>query len=244
MQPLNFSATFGVAFLALVLLLLVGQVISPVKMRLEILALLVFALGETCLHARFLIVFAVAFIPVLAEQLSRWLPLPPYDPVTDHPVANAVLVAAIALGILAVFPSRPDLKKALAGNYPVAAMDFLGRHPVPGRLFNEDSWGGFLMWSQGPEHKVFMDSRSDVYLHSGVLEDYAQILLLRPEAFGLLHRYGITACLLHRGIPLGTLLAATDGWRKVYVDDVSEIFAQNDQATPAGPITKNATVRH
>jgi hypothetical protein len=89
-----------------------------------------------------------------------------------------------------------------------------------------------------------MDSRSDVYLHSGVLEDYEQILQLRPQALGLLHRYGITACLLHRGLPLGTLLAATDGWRKVYGDDNCEIFALSDHGALAGSTLNSAKVSH
>jgi hypothetical protein len=84
-------------------------------------------------------------------------------------------------------------------------------------------WGGFLVWSLAPQHRVFIDTRADIYQYSGVLADYVQITNLRGNPLLLLQRHGIDACLLHRNAALGTLLAAS-GWRRVYEDDTSTIF--------------------
>ena len=223
-QPLNFSTPYGHWFLALLLVAFLSQVLSPVVYRLEILALFLFTILESFLHARFLIFFVLVFAPILATYLARWTP--PYEAQKDHPWVNAALTALILWLIVACFPSRKTLDHALAIAYPVGAVDYLRQHPVPAGMFNEDDWGGFLVWSLGPQHRVFIDGRADIYEYGGVLLDYIRIISLDRNVSSLLQGYGLKACLLHRGIPLETYLSTLAGWERAYQDQSSVIFVR------------------
>jgi len=156
--------------------------------------------------------------------LARWMP--PYEPQKDHPVANAVLVG-LSLSLLAAFiPSRARLNDALAEAYPVGAVEYLRWHPIPTGMFNDDLWGGFLIRSLGPEHRVFIDGRADIYEYGGVLADFGRIANLQGDPLRLLQKYGIKACLLHRDAPLVTMLAHSPDWQRVYEDKISTIFVR------------------
>src|ERR1700722_19103285 len=93
-------------------------------------------------------------------------------------------------------------------------------------MFNSYGFGGYLIWSRGPKHKVFMDGRSELYERGGVLPDYVEIEDIRPDALSLLQRYGFQSCLLNHDAPLATLLAALPDWQKVYEDSTSILFVR------------------
>jgi len=226
-QPLSFSTSYGLWFLGFMLSVFLAQVLFPFVYRLEILAFFLFTILESCLHVRFLIFFVMALTPILAQLLARWIP--PYEPPKDHPWVNAVLIGVVLAIVVAFMPSRRRLDEAVAEKYPVRAVEYLRRHPVPAAMFNEETWGGFLIWSLGPEHRVFIDGRADIYEYGGVLADCVRIESLEGDPLLLLQKYGIKACLLHRGVPLGTLLATSPDWQRVYEDKISTIFARKQQ---------------
>ena len=231
-QPLDLSQPFAKLFLALVVVTLVWQIVCPAVYRLETLVLLLFAIGESCLHARFLIVFAIVYAPVLATLFARTLP--PYRPAEDRPILNAALVGALVWGMVGFFPSEAKLNRMLGRTFPVGAVEYMSQHDVPARMFNEDTWGSFLIWSLGAKHPVFIDGRAEVYENSGVLADYVRIITLQQGAApDLLRKYGVTACLLHRTAPLGALLAASPDWKQAYGDNQAVIFVRAGQQAGA-----------
>ena len=58
--------------------------------------------------------------------------------------------------------------------------------------------------------QVFIDGHGDVYERGGAFADYLHIRL-QPGTLAVLDNYGIQSCLLQRGEPLATLLAASGG---------------------------------
>lgn len=222
-QPVSFSAPYGQMFLLLLLVMLLAQVVSPITYRLETLVLVMLLVAETCLHARFIIIFAIIFAPVLASLLACWLPR--YRSAEDHPVVNAVLLAAVVVGIVALFPSRTKLQQALAQAFPVRAVQYLRRHPIAGNMLNDDRWGGYLIWAM-PGHGVFIDGRFDIYEYGGVLMDFFKFKHLRGNPHLFLGRYDINSALVRRGTTVGKYFAGRPGWRKVYEDRNSVIFTR------------------
>jgi len=105
-------------------------------------------------------------------------------------------------------------------------VEFLRQHPDIGPTFNE-SWGGYLIWSGQP---VFMDDRVDLFEYAGVLADYIRIVHADPETPFLLRKYGVESCLVNKNTPLHSFLAALARWKRVYEDDVSIVFVQQDDA--------------
>jgi hypothetical protein len=226
--PMDFSASYGLWFLLFLLLALLWQAVSPIVYRLEVFVFFLFTILETCLHRRFFIFFVLAFTPLLATVLARWMP--PYEARKDHPVVNAAIIGLALSFVVALIPGNARSENALATAYPTGAVEYLRRHPIPVGMFNEVTWGGVLMWTLGPDHRVFIDGRADIYEYGGVLADYVQIISLQGNPLLLLQRYGIKACLIHRDAPLGTALAASREWRRVYEDKISTIFMRDGAA--------------
>jgi len=223
-QSMPFSLPVGKLFLALVLGLVLIQVVGQFTWRLEELALFLFGTIVACLHVRFVLVFVPFFAPVLAAIFSRWIPA--YDRKKDKFVLNAVLMLLALASIIHYFPSGAKLHEEVAGIYPVDAVDYLRQHFVPGPMYNNYEFGGYLVWSLGPEHKVFIDGRGDLYERGGLLSDYLHISRLRPGALAILQGYGVRSCLVKLDEPIATLLSASPRWKRIYTDDVSAVFVR------------------
>ena len=204
------------------------QIVIRLKWRLEELALFFFGTAMTCIHVRFLLIFVPFFAPLLATTLAHWLPL--YERGKDRPVLNAVLMFSMLALIVRYFPSRANIEDSIAKHYPVGAVDYLRLHPPPGPMFNSYGFGGYLVWALGPERKVFIDGRGELYEDGGVLADYMHITLLKPGGFTVLRGYGIQACLLNRNEPLANALAVIPDWQLTYSDKTRELFVRRVNA--------------
>jgi hypothetical protein len=231
-RQLDPSTSWGQAFLILLLAWIAAQVISPIVYRLEILVPLLLLTYESFVHFRFLLVFVPLFAPIMATYFARRLP--GYDAAKESYAMNAVSIAVILLAAVVLMPSNRKLQESLRRTYPVDAVEYLRAHPVPNGMFNDDHWGGFLIWSLGPQHKVFIDGRLDIYEYAGVLADYVVIARADQSAFVLFQKYGIRACLLPREGPLAARLAGSPDWEKAYEDDRSVIFLLRGHESPNG----------
>jgi hypothetical protein len=177
-----------------------------------------------CLHVRFLLIFLPFFAPLLAVMLSRWMRR--YNRNKDKFVLNAGLILCVAAGMIRYFPKAAELRQQVARQFPVVAIKYLEEHPVPGPMYNSYGFGGYLIWSRGPAHKVFIDGRGDVYERGGVLGDYLHIANLMPGALSVLDEYDIRSCLIQRDEALATALSSSPRWKRIYFDNVSALFVR------------------
>jgi hypothetical protein len=99
-------------------------------------------------------------------------------------------------------------------------------------MFNEYAFGGYLVWTRTPGHKVFIDGRGDVYEKAGVFSAYMDVVNIRPDALAVLQSYQIDSCLIRQGSPIATLLSASPNWRQVYEDNLSVIFVRKTSDIP------------
>ena len=111
---------------------------------------------------------------------------------------NLVIIAVLLVWAAKLLPGRTEVADSLAKDYPVGAVQYLRQHPQPTGMFNDYSYGGYLIWQLGPQHKVFIDGRADLYEYSGVFQDYAHISNLESNALSLLGKYNIESCLIKR----------------------------------------------
>ena len=227
-QPMPFDLLPGKIFLGFLALFLLAVVGFRPRFRAEHLALFLFSVYAAGMHRRFLPLFVIMFAPLLAGLLTRWAP--PYKAAIDPYALNACIIVLLGLGMVFTLPSRQALDGAIEADFPAQAAAYLHQNPPPGPLFNEYDWGGYLIWRLGPRQKVFVDGRSDLYEHSGVLQDSLRIAELDSDALPLLSVYGVQACLIERDSPLATLLATQPGWKRAYSDDLSSLFVRTAQA--------------
>jgi len=231
-QPLALTSSYGKLFLLLILTFSMFVIMRRVRIRLEDLALLLVATGETVVHARFMVLFVPVFAPVLAELITPWFP--PYAETKDHPILNFALVALIIAGIVEFFPSNASLQQQLAAEMPVGAVQYLGAHPDLSPTFNYFFWGGYLIMNRRGSDRVFIDGRLDIYEYSGVLEDYLAIMSLKPDASELLRKYNVRSCLIPPKSALAVLLTSSPRWKQVYRDANSEVFVRNSSEMHSG----------
>ena len=238
-QPMPFNLFGAKLFLALILGLFIVQIALRLTWRLEELALFFFGTVMACVHVRFLLIFVPFFAPLFATTLARWLPK--YQREKDKFILNAVIMLSMLAAMVHYFPSQAQIEENVARNFPVGAIEYMRQHPVPGPMFNSYGFGGYLVWSRGPEHKVFIDGRGELYEHGGVFADYMHITLLQPGALSVLRGYGVQSCLVNREEPFAVVLAALPEWQAVYSDKVSTLFVRRDGAAEA--VTSAAKAR-
>jgi hypothetical protein len=239
-QPLSTNFWQAKLLLALVFAFILAQVAFRLKYRLEEIALFLVVLYSTFVHFRFAIFFAIVFAPLAASIIARWTPT--YDPKIDKHAINAVLMLAALMAMVFYLPSLATLQENISRAYPTQAVRYLQQHPIPGRMFNDYTYGGYMVWALAPRNKVFIDGRGNVYEPVGLFSAYADVVELKPDAFAILRSYRINYCLIPKNSALATLLAASPHWKQAYGDELSAIFVRQP-TKESQPTGLNAAVK-
>jgi hypothetical protein len=240
-HPMVFSSFGPKLFLALVLGILIVQILFQFAWRLTDVVLFVGATAMTFVHARFLLVFVPFFAPLLAVRLACWLP--PYQRDEDHHALNAVMLGAMLAAMIHFFPTRAQVEKNIALQFPVGAANFLRKNPVAGQLFNSYAFGGYLVYSVNDLHKVFIDGRGDLYEPAGVFSNYLHVTEIKPGLSTVLRNYDIRACLIERDNPLAVFLTSLPEWKSVYSDKVSTLLVHQDSSVGSATKAFNSSQR-
>ena len=232
-QRLGTDTILGKSFMILGILFLLACLIERPKYQLTDIALALFGVYAACTHLRFTVLFVIFFAPLWAQVFSRWIPGDQSK--EDHPWINAGLIVAIVFGLFLLFPADKAIEENVRNQYPRDALHYLEHHPVRGQVLNDYGWGGYLIDTGQSKNMVFIDSRVDIYEYAGVLSDYLSIMRLDADAFKLLKKYNVEACLIKPDSSLATALAATSGWERVYQDHVSAVYLRKPAMANAEP---------
>ena len=222
-QVMPFNLGGGKLFLALLLGFFLAQVVFRFSWHLAELFLFLLGTAMACMHVRFLLLFVPFSAPLAATMLARCMPV--YNKRKDQYLLNFALMAGVIIAMAHYFPSRADMQRKVAEQFPVQALEYMRGHSVPGPLFNSYGFGGYMIEAG---YKTFVDGRSELFEQTGVLGDYMHITLLKPGALQVLRSYGIQSCLLQRDEPLATLLSSSPDWSKVYSDQLSALYVKRD----------------
>ena len=113
---------------------------------------------------------AIVSVCVIADSWD----LPGKNARTVAPLRSRLLVGAWVLALVLASGrhyglSSDALEIQVAGNFPEAAARFIEQHDLDGPLFNDLSWGGFLIWRL-PQLPVALDGRTNVYGEDRILQ--------------------------------------------------------------------------
>ncbi|MFZ3331047.1 MAG: hypothetical protein WA197_10490 [Candidatus Acidiferrales bacterium] len=222
-QVMPFNLVGGKIFLGLVLGFFLAQMAFRFSWRIYEILLFVFSTAMACIHVRFVLLFVPFFAPLFVTVLAQWVP--GYDRSKDKYLLNFALMAGIMIAMVHYFPSKTDMEKKVADQFPVHALEYVRLHPVPGPMFDSYGFGGYMIFSG---YKTFIDGRGELFEEVGVFGDYMHITMLKPGAMKVLGAYGIQSCLMQRDEPFSTVLASMPDWQKVYSDDVSALYVKRD----------------
>lgn len=141
--------------------------------------------------------------------------------------ANELVVCAIAILLAShtgLFSSKlPDIHKSPAG-----AVDFMKRSGLRGNVLSLYEWGGYIIWHLAPTSRVFIDSRYEVVYPEPVIRDFLDFVSLRGKT--ALVRYPTDFVLFPPEAKVYPVMKKDPGWRLLYEDANSALFAREDSA--------------
>jgi hypothetical protein len=141
--------------------------------------------------------------------------------------AAGVAVAVAVLMLLSLGPTdmtQRGLDRAISADYPVNAINFLRRNPVPGPLYNNLNWGGFLMWYM-PQYPVAVDGRNDLY--GDELDKIFYDVQSAEKSYltdPYLNESGVV--LLDSKLPLAKILTVDPRFELLYRDEIATVYAR------------------
>jgi len=144
---------------------------------------------------------------------------------------------ATALGTVLVFllvawdskVSNDSLTRAMARFFPVQACDFISASSLPGPLYNNLNWGGYIIWRL-PQYPVAIDGRTDLY-GDEVLGRFHRIEQGSPEWWGDPDLQSARLILFDRHYQLAGLLYNDRRFHVVYEDPKAVVFTRDAPGT-------------
>jgi hypothetical protein len=147
---------------------------------------------------------------------------------------NQVIMAAAAIALLGYTGLfRGPLEDA--GRYPAGAVAFIDSHHLHGNLLCDFNWGEYLIWHLWPGSKVFIDGRYDTVYPEKVIDHYLTFFFNRPGAAAVLKDYPHDFVLIPIKCRAYLLMNASPGWKLVYHDADSALFARAGSLTARIP---------
>jgi hypothetical protein len=222
-KPLAFGDVRSFALLGVLGCILLLCVLRRTELLWHEVLLLALAAWAATSHRRLLFAFGILAAPVLSRAVSTsWQG---YSAGRDRPPLNAVLLVASLLSVHWAFPDRQALARQVEEKSPTKAVEFMKTHHLSGRMLNEYSYGGYLIW-EAPENPVFVDGRADIFEATGVLAEFGNWATLQSDPHTLLDQYGIDFCLLARQAPMVRVLPLLRSWTAIYADENSIVFVR------------------
>jgi hypothetical protein len=228
-RPVDFSTRNGKLAMIVIFGLLAAALFSRRRWRLDEVLLAAFALWAGLSHVRFLFFAGLVLAPTLAPRLKLFTP---YQKELDKPWLNGAIMAGVVASLIFLFPSSAQLQQKADETFPTAALEFMRRQHVTGRIFNVYEQGGYIEW-HAPELKLFIDGRTDMFVYKGVFDDYLNAVLVR-RPFEVLDKYRIDYVLVGPQWPLAYLLDHSPAWHPIYTDKVAVLF-ERTPASAAAP---------
>ena len=198
------------------------------------------------LAARNIPIFAILAAPAAARMLQAWLDcsgewnvtgwaraaaarfrntavrMSEMESVGRWHLVSAIGIALVAAAIFAPHPPKMFRAEFDPDSYPAGALATL-KSNASARIFTNDEWGDYLIWSLYPTNRVFVDGRSDFY-GDDFEAQYVDILNVRDGWEKTLGRFGVDTILLPPDAPLAGALKQSSRWKMVYGDSVAVVF--------------------
>lgn len=155
-------------------------------------------------------------------------------------VAIIVMLGAVVLCVrsepwrLRVPVDRAAIEEGSPIVYPAGAVRYLRERSFAGNVMTPFVEGSFVTWWLYPEVLVGLDGRYEVAYRPGVTEEILDLYRGDPGWRHTLAKFSADLVLCRTSQPLRPLLEGAGDWRRVYRDDLFQLFARPGlEMTPA-----------
>jgi len=114
-------------------------------------------------------------------------------------------------------------------SFPLAAVKFLQREKVAGKMFNNDEFGDYIIFAAWPQYRVFMDGRSDMYGEK-LGSVYFKVANAQPGWKEVLKHYNIDWVIFDTNSALTGALREQSDWQTIYTDKLATILVRKGSA--------------
>jgi hypothetical protein len=135
-------------------------------------------------------------------------------------------IAIVLAAYIGIFSPRLRMDKP----YPSGAVVFLRAHDLHGNILDEFGWGEYLIWHTAPASKVLIDGRYDLVFPYPLIDRYVSFYFDRDGAQALLTAYPHDLVLIPATSPAYNLMRRQAGWKMIYRDSDSALFARVNSA--------------
>lgn len=221
------------------LFLLIGiSSLSPIKLNvIELLLVLLFT-DMALYSARYIPLFSIIVAPVLLRRLKTW-PSESRSKMLEElkirierieridksskghllPILSVVLICILGVNGSIKFEFDRNRK-------PVDAVEFLKKADLMGNMFNNDEFGDYIIYAAWPKYRVFFDGRSDMY-GSDRMKEYFKVARIEPGWEEVLNKYKINFIVFDASSSLSLFLMQRNEWKLIYADRVANIFVRD-----------------
>lgn len=167
---------------------------------------------------------AVTALFILA-QAPRPQPPRPVLRLLRHRIAVPVCIFALLLFVARREGLSNDLLQTIVdGRFPESAARYVEQHNLPGPLFNDFNWGGFLIWRL-PQYAVSIDGRTNVYGDERI-GHYMDVWRGKPGWDSDPDLALANLVIAPKEFPLATLLRTDSRFRLAYEDTQAAVFVR------------------
>jgi hypothetical protein len=117
----------------------------------------------------------------------------------------------------------PEIKTNMC--YPEAAVNLIKKQGLPGKILTRFDWGEYLIWKLYPQDLVGMDGRYETVYPPEVQQAYFKFYYGDPQWRQFLRDYPPDLILLDKSMAVVDLIRKEPGWREIFSDSRSVLFA-------------------
>lgn len=117
-----------------------------------------------------------------------------------------------------------------AARFPTQAVEKHTERIRQARLLTTDQWADYLIFRFYPQHKVFVDGRSDFY-GKEIGQQYLALWTARHDWRDLLKQWNFDGVLIPTEWPLASVLKMATGWKAIYDDGRAIFFVREGGGT-------------
>jgi hypothetical protein len=148
-----------------------------------------------------------------------------------------VLAIVVAVGLLAQGVRLDFRQRGISFDrhaFPIDAIERLQPFPPGQRVFNDGSWGGYLILCCNKQAPPFVDGRVDFY-GAEYMREYYLTLNGEPGWHDVLDRYQDDWVMIFPDRPLAFWLAQAPAWQRIYADATTLVFVRRPVAAQSTP---------
>lgn len=156
--------------------------------------------------------------------------------------ANQIVVTVLA-AVIAIQTGLFSTRIKTDQPYPAGAVRFMKEHQLHGKVLSSFTWGEYLIWHLEPGSTIFIDGRYDTVFPISLIGMYLRFQFALPGGAEVLEKYPPDFVLVSPTMPAFKLMESRAGWKLIYRDSSSALFARADSAAariPGVPVIASA----